>query len=192
MKKQYLAKRLFALILAVSVCAAAIPVPVRAEETTASQEADVSEETAASQETDVSEETAASEEETGQQDAFTLSEEQQDDPMPEMENDSPSAEVQTQEQAESAVVEVNGNQIKKSELVQKIEEATGLKINQPLAGPSVRLVGNGAEERIATKGAPHGENMSLKSGQYKVQFSTNFIDTKWEVKAILEIKVFIR
>ena len=55
MKKQYLAKRLFALILAVSVCAAAIPVPVRAEETTASQE------------TDVSEETAASEEETGQQ-----------------------------------------------------------------------------------------------------------------------------
>ena len=190
MKKQYLAKRLFALILAVSVCAAVIPVPVRAEETTASQEADVSEETAASQETDVSEETVASEEETGQQDAFTLSEEQQDDPMPEMENDSPSAEVQTQEQAESAVVEVNGNQIKKSELVQKIEEATGLKINQPLAGPSVRLVGNGAEERIATKGAPHGENMSLKSGQYKVQFSTNFVDTKWEVKAILEIKVF--
>lgn len=55
------------------MCAAAIPVPVRAEETTASQE------------TDVSEETAASEEETGQQDAFTLSEEQQDDPMPEME-----------------------------------------------------------------------------------------------------------
>ena len=190
MKKQYLAKRLFALILAVSVCAAVIPVPVRAEETTASQEADVSEETAASQETDVSEETVASEEETGQQDAFTLSEEQQDDPMPEMGNDSPSAEVQTQEQAESAVVEVNGNQIKKSELVQKIEEATGLKINQPLAGPSVRLVGNGAEERIATKGAPHGENMSLKSGQYKVQFSTNFVDTKWEVKAILEIKVF--
>ena len=190
MKKQYLAKRLFALILAVSVCAAAIPMPVRAEETTASQETDVSEETTASQETDVSEETAASEEETGQQDAFTLSEEQQDDPMPEMENDSPSAEVQTQEQAESAVVEINGNQIKKSELVQKIEEATGLKINQPLAGPSVRLVGNGAEERIATKGAPHGENMSLKSGQYKVQFSTNFVDTKWEVKAILEIKVF--
>ena len=75
MKKQYLAKRLFALILAVSVCAAAIPVPVRAEETTASQETDVSEETTASQETDVSEETAASEEETGQQDAFTLSEE---------------------------------------------------------------------------------------------------------------------
>lgn len=150
MKKQYLAKRLFALILAVSVCAAAIPVPVRAEETTASQE------------TDVSEETAASEEETGQQDAFTLSEEQQDDPMPEMENDSPSAEVQTQEQAESAVVEVNGNQIKKGELVQKIEEATGLKINQPLTGPTVRLVGNGAEERIATKGVPHGENMSLK------------------------------
>ena len=120
MKKQYLAKRLFALILAASVCAAAIPVPIRAEETTASQE------------TDVSEETAASEEETGQQDAFTLSEEQPDDPMPEMENDSPSAEVQTQEQAESAVVEVNGNQIKKSELVQKIEEATSLKINQPL------------------------------------------------------------
>ena len=178
MKKQYLAKRLFALILAVSVCAAAIPVPVRAEETTASQE------------TDVSEETAASEEETGQQDAFTLSEEQQDDPMPEMENDSPSAEVQTQEQAESAVVEVNGNQIKKGELVQKIEEATGLKINQPLTGPTVRLVGNGAEERIATKGVPHGENMSLKSGQYEVQFSTNFVDTKWEVKAILEIKVF--
>ena len=49
MKKQYLAKRLFALILAVSVCAAAIPVPVRAEETTASQETDVSEETAASE-----------------------------------------------------------------------------------------------------------------------------------------------
>ena len=190
MKKQYLAKRLFALILAVSVCAAAIPVPVRAEETTASQETDVSEETTASQETDVSEETAASEEETGQQDAFTLSEEQQDDPMPEMENDSPSAEVQTQEQAESAVVEVNGNQIKKSELVQKIEEATSLKINQPLEGPTVRLVGNGAEERIATKGVPHTENLSLKSGQYEVQFSTNFFDTKWEVKAILEMKVF--